>query len=788
MTAQLPLPLAPAAGVPIGLAACLVEDQDGGQIFINGQLCFAWDAGDIALRRFAAVQLVRIKAALVYQVAAAFGVNEFTVYRWGQAIIGGGSAALTPAKRGPKGPSKLTEQVISDVAGRHADGQAAAQIAASVGISTRSVSTVLAKVRAGSGGAAGRAEASPAATAAPESDPSVDIDCATDDSTDPVGSVDPDSGGQVASGDGAEEAAAGSGAEPVGEPERDEPVLPVLPDPVDRSAERAAARWGLLPYAPPVFAPAARVGLAGLFLAVPALSATGLLDSARLVYGGVPDGFYGMDTMLTEAVFRALLGEPRAEGATRVNPTDLGRGLGLDRAPEVKTVRRKMGLLADRGKATELLSAQAVRHATDHPEAMSVLYVDGHVRTYHGTRKLQKTHVPRLRFPAPATVETWIADAQGAPVWVVMAQPGASSAAEIRRLLPDIRRIVGDDRRVLVGFDRGGWSPALFKDLIAAGFDVLTWRKAPAPDVDAESFSAATHIDEHGVIRTWQLADTTVQIPLDETDPTTGTVQLRQVSKQDAGTGRQVHILTSRTDLTSAQVCFRMGARWREENYFRYGRMHFALDSHDNYGAVDDDPTRSVPNPAKKTAHQAVQAARARLYRAETHRDEQLLALRSPKPGTPTLITNQLHDLITAPVRTARADLAAKVAAHKATPTRLPLGQVRPGQQVLDTETKLLTHAIRMAAFNTQTMLARTIATATDYRKAGNEAHALIRTALTGTGDIHPAPGRLHIRLDPLHTPRATNALTQLCTVLTDAAALYPGTDLQLHYSVKPHR
>ena len=43
MTAQLPLPLAPAAGVPIGSAACLVEDQDGGRVFINGQLSFAWD-------------------------------------------------------------------------------------------------------------------------------------------------------------------------------------------------------------------------------------------------------------------------------------------------------------------------------------------------------------------------------------------------------------------------------------------------------------------------------------------------------------------------------------------------------------------------------------------------------------------------------------------------------------------------------------------------------------------------------------------------------------------------
>jgi hypothetical protein len=38
----------------------------------------------------------------------------------------------------------------------------------------------------------------------------------------------------------------------------------------------------------------------------------------------------------------ALAGEPRAEGATRVPPG----ALGLDRAPEVKTIRRKLGELA----------------------------------------------------------------------------------------------------------------------------------------------------------------------------------------------------------------------------------------------------------------------------------------------------------------------------------------------------------------------------------------------------------------------------------------------------------
>jgi hypothetical protein len=50
-------------------------------------------------------------------------------------------------------------------------------------------------------------------------------------------------------------------------------------------------------------------------------------------------GFYGLRVILMMGVFMALLREPRAEGATRLRPQDLGRLLGLDRAPEVKTGR-----------------------------------------------------------------------------------------------------------------------------------------------------------------------------------------------------------------------------------------------------------------------------------------------------------------------------------------------------------------------------------------------------------------------------------------------------------------
>jgi hypothetical protein len=103
----------------------------------------------------------------------------------------------------------------------------------------------------------------------------------------------------------------------------------------------------------------------------------------------------------------------------------------------------------------------------------------------------------------------------------------------------------------------------------------------------------------------------------------------------------------------------------------------------------------------------------------------------------------------------------------------------------LDAETKQITHAIRMAAYNAETFLARALDG--HYARAGDEAYALIREALTASGDIRPSDGQLLIRLDPLTAPRRPQALAALCEQLNQAQACYPGTDLVLRYEVKPH-
>ena len=69
-------------------------------------------------------------------------------------------------------------------------------------------------------------------------------------------------------------------------------------------------------------------------------------------------------------VFMALLCQPRAEGVTRMPPADLGRVLGLDRAPEVKTLRRKLAELAGHSMGAQLQAALGAHHAKAHPDAV----------------------------------------------------------------------------------------------------------------------------------------------------------------------------------------------------------------------------------------------------------------------------------------------------------------------------------------------------------------------------------------------------------------------------------
>jgi hypothetical protein len=143
MTAQPPLPLVPQDARAIGAAAAIVEDEDGGRVFVHGNLAYAWDAGDAAGRRFAAVSLVRIKAATQLQVAEAFGVKPASVRRWETRFAGAGVAGLLAEPKGPKRKSKLTGGTVGDIRRLRDGGASYRAIAAQTGVSQGSVRAAL---------------------------------------------------------------------------------------------------------------------------------------------------------------------------------------------------------------------------------------------------------------------------------------------------------------------------------------------------------------------------------------------------------------------------------------------------------------------------------------------------------------------------------------------------------------------------------------------------------------------------------------------------------------------
>ncbi len=274
--------------------------------------------------------------------------------------------------------------------------------------------------------------------------------------------------------------------------------LEPLARPVDRSAERQAARAGAITEAPPVICEGASLPLAGALVILPALAATGLLEAATSVYTTGRAAFYGLRSLVMAVVFAAVVGEPRAEGLTRIDPIDAGRLLGLDRAPEVKTMRRRMEALAALGRADRLIDKLARRHLDTHAAATGIFYVDGHVRAYHGGAEIPKAHVARIRLAMRAEVDTWVCDRNGDGLLVWATPPGASLTGELRAVVAKIRALVGPDARPTICFDRGGWSPKLFAELTLAGFDILTYRKGPAPNEPRSAFVAHTFTDDAG--------------------------------------------------------------------------------------------------------------------------------------------------------------------------------------------------------------------------------------------------------------------------------------------------
>jgi transposase len=747
-------------------ARCVVRTLDGHRLVTVGGVPVAHFAvNDRMAEAHAMVSLVEQGWADQNDVARVFGRSPRTLRRFQRRFEDGGLVALGRGPGYPRGRPRLRAARLRQVRRLRAEGASLRQIAARLGVNEKAVRKLL--KRLGFPPASGAQPRLPLAGAGA----GPNLSASSKPMATPAASGGPN-------GPGAPATSGSSGADPNlsasdNESHDGEVVVSADRNPLDRSGDRLLAHLGLLNDAVPLFASGERLPSAGVLLALPALVGSGVIGCAREVYGCIGPAFYGLRTTVVALLLMALLRIRRPENLKERPPVDLGRVLGLDRAPEVKTLRRKLARLAAAGRATDFGRALARRRVETHGDALGFLYVDGHVRVYYGHRRIPKTHVARIRLALPATSDYWVNDARGEPLFVVTAEANAGLCKMLPEILSEARSLLGE-RRTTVVFDRGGWSPALFAQLIAAGFDILTYRKGHCRDVPRRCFREhVATIDGHEA--RYLLADQGVHL-------LGGSLRLRQVTRLSDDT-HQTHIVTSRRDLAAAEVAYRMFERWRQENFFKYMRDEFALDALVDYGVEDDDPEREVPNPRWAALDAELRAAKVEFQRVSARYG--VAAIGNEEKARPTMrgfkIANAAAGRL---VATALKRCIALENRRAKVPRRVPVQQTQDTEVVrLAAEAQHLTSVLKMVAYQAESELTRQLSP--HYRRSEDEGRTLVQIALASAADLEVTDRELRVRLVPLSSAHRTRAVAALCEQLDRAAVRFPGTDLRVRYSIR---
>lgn len=123
----------------------------------------------------------------------------------------------------------------------------------------------------------------------------------------------------------------------------------------------------------------------------------------------------------------------RPEHGKEYRPEALGAILGLDRAPEVKRVRRKFTRLAALGRGQRLMDALARQRIAEDPDRVAFLDVDGHVREYHGKFPLFEAKKAQRQVVPPAATDTWVEVAR------LQSELGKEAAANHEATRPTMR-------------------------------------------------------------------------------------------------------------------------------------------------------------------------------------------------------------------------------------------------------------------------------------------------------------------------------------------------------------
>jgi len=525
---------------------------------------------------------------------------------------------------------------------------------------------------------------------------------------------------------------------------------------------------------------------AGVLCGLPALLAVGLLRGVRKFFSW-PKGFYPLESVFVALAFMALARVRSLEALRYEPPGEWGKLLGLDRIPEVRTLRTKIGQLCQQREAPARWGSQlAADWMAANESGAGFYYVDGHVRVYHGAVALRpRVYVAREQLCLRASLDYWVNAMDGQPFLVITQDLNERLIQTLQaRVIPRLRAEAPNQpsdqelaanpwrHRFVVVFDREGYSPKFFKDLLQERIAIISYAKRckATEDWPVEEFTQRTVQLINGEVVTFWMAERGVCL--------SNGLWVREVRHRDER-GHQTAILSTDFIDSLEKVAAALFARWCQENFFRYMMEHYALDRIVEYGAEPIPETSLVVNPKRRSLENQIRQQRTHLRQDQA----QLTAKTCPAQASEAQVAafekqqGQLLDSI----RQREAALVELKQQRPTTPKKVPLKELPQAERFtrLPTASKHFVDTIKMIAYRAETVLAGLVS---QKLRRPEDVRSLVREVLQSSANLIPEQSKqtLTVQIHPLANPAHNAVLKLLCTQLTETQTSYPTTDLRL--------
>jgi hypothetical protein len=503
----------------------------------------------------------------------------------------------------------------------------------------------------------------------------------------------------------------------------------------------------------------------------------------------LPKGYYGLQSLLIILAFVAILRIKSIEGVRYCDPGELGKTVGLDRIPEVRTLREKIGHLSKDGDPQKWGRQLAKSWMEKDPDAAGALYVDGHVRVYHGNKtKLPKRYVAREKLCLSGVTDYWVNDAVGQPFFVVTQTVNSGLIATLRnnivpRLLEEVPKQPTEEEltanqylsRFSLVFDREGYSPAFFKEMWQKRIACYTYRKYAKDKWPEYEFKDTEVVFPNGEVGKMRLAERGVYFK----GPKLWVREIRKLTD----TGHQTSLITTDYANDSAQVAGRMFSRWSQENFFKYMMKHYGIDRLIDYGVEKIDETIKVVNPRYRYIESKIRSKNSKLSRKRA--EYGALILESEIEETKVKDYVQRKSELKETIEALQKEIEEFKTQRKDMDKHISFSQLPEGEQfkTLKKSGKQFIDTIKMIAYRAETTMVNILR---EYIGKKDEARALIRQIFATDADIEPdeKQGILKVKLHNMTNPRNNQYVLKLCEILNKSETIFPGTNMRLVYDM----